>query len=165
MSEHQRGLRAEGRRTERGGVPALAAVAMVGVSVGLFAFTFSYGEGTAYLSNDPAACANCHVMAEPYESWRRSSHRNVAVCNDCHLPPGFLGKWLTKADNGLLHSWAFTTNDFHEPIRIKPRNARRTQQACLACHGPLVHALEPAEAGGDMLACAHCHADVGHALR
>jgi cytochrome c nitrite reductase small subunit len=143
----------------------LLAAAAAGTLLGAFAFAFEYGDGSAYLSNDPRACANCHVMLGHFDSWQKSRHHHVAVCNDCHLPPGFAGKWLTKLDNGTLHSLAFTLGGFPDPIRIKPRNARRTQRACLGCHSELAHALAPVEAGGDMLACVHCHADAGHALR
>jgi len=153
------------RRRERGGVLPWVAALMLGVLVGVGGFTFAYGDGTAYLSNDPEACTNCHVMEGHFDSWRASSHAPVAVCNDCHLPPDFVGKWVTKADNGLLHSLAFTTGDFHEPIRIKPRNARRTQQACLDCHRGIAHAVAPAGPDRDTLECVHCHGDVGHAQR
>jgi cytochrome c nitrite reductase small subunit len=75
----------------------------------------------------------------------------VATCGDCHLRDDFIGKWLTKADNGFFHALAFTTGNFHEPIRIKPRNRRVTQQACLSCHGALVDSLLPAHRAGEML--------------
>ena len=29
--------------------------------------------------------------------------------------------------------------DFHDPIMIKPRNARILQENCLRCHGDFVH--------------------------
>lgn len=141
------------------------AALLLGVLAGVGGFTLAYGDGTAYLSDDPEACGNCHVMDDHLDSWSASSHARVAVCNDCHLPPDFVGKWVTKADNGLLHSLAFTTGGFHEPIRIKPRNARRTQAACMACHGDLAHAVAPARPDREALACVHCHADVGHARR
>lgn len=144
-------------------IPALAGI--LGVGAGLGIFTFGYGDGAAYLSNEPAACANCHVMQGHYDSWTKSSHRNSATCNDCHLPPDFAGKWITKADNGFFHSLAFTTDSFHEPIRIKARNRRVTQSACLHCHADFVDSLRPAESGGDMPLCAGCHTDVGHARR
>lgn len=134
----------------------------VGTVGGLGAFTFGYGDGAAYLSRDPAACANCHVMQGHYDTWQRSGHAHVAVCNDCHLPPGFVGKWVTKMDNGFFHSLAFTTGDFHEPIQIKPRNRRVTQRACLGCHSDLVNHMLPAEEGDEMLLCVSCHAGVGH---
>lgn len=143
----------------------IAAVASLGVLAGIGGFTLAYGDGTAYLSNDPNACTNCHVMQEHFDSWQQSSHRHVAVCNDCHLPPDFVGRWVTKADNGVMHSIAFTTGQFPRPIRIKPRNARRTQRACVGCHSPFVNALAPVQPGGDVVPCVHCHAAVGHALR
>jgi len=143
---------------------AIAAVIMVGVLGGLGTFTFVYGKGYTYLGTDPAACANCHAMTDHYSAWQASSHKNVATCNDCHLSHYPIGKWITKADNGFFHSIAFTTDMFHEPIEIKPRNRRVTQAACLYCHEDFVHALE-ADAGGEDLLCARCHTDVGHAQR
>jgi cytochrome c nitrite reductase small subunit len=158
-----------GRRRSRwarrlGVLPVAMAIAL-GVLVGIGSFTFGYGDGWAYMSNDPAACANCHVMDDHYSSWQASGHAHVAVCNDCHLPHDFVGKWVTKADNGFFHSLAFTLDNFHEPIRIKPRNRRVTQSACIDCHSDFVHNMLPERPEGDMLMCIHCHSDVGHALR
>jgi cytochrome c nitrite reductase small subunit len=141
----------------------VAFAVMLGVLIGLGAFTFGYGKGASYLSNNPQGCANCHVMQEHYDTWQHSSHSRVAVCNDCHLPHHPIGKWVTKADNGFFHSLAFTLEDFPDPIRIKPRNRRVTQGACLHCHADYVHAILPAEPGGEMLACVRCHSNVGHA--
>lgn len=154
-------------RTRRRRLSLLAAAVALplGPLLGLGAFTFGYGEGHAYLSNDPRACANCHVMQDHFDSWLASSHARVAACNDCHLPHDFVGKWVTKADNGFFHSLAFTLGDFHEPIRIKPRNRRVTQGACLVCHRDVVHGMLAAHGSGDTLLCVHCHSDVGHALR
>ena len=153
-------------RTPRRRRVLLVSLAVVfGALGGLGAFTFGYGDGTAYLKNDPASCANCHVMQGHYDTWLNSSHKDVATCNDCHLPHDFAGKWVTKADNGFFHSLAFTTGEFHEPIQIKPRNARVTQNACLHCHGEFVHPLLPSTDNQGMLDCVHCHTDVGHAQR
>ena len=144
--------------------PSSVAVAF-GAFFGLSLFTLGYGEGWAYLIDNPVHCANCHVMQGHFDSYVKSSHRAVATCNDCHLRHDFVGKWLTKADNGFFHSVAFTTGWFPDPIRIKPRNRRVTQEACLHCHKQAVNGLLPAHQGGDMLLCASCHSDVGHALR
>lgn len=143
----------------------VAIMVMGGMLAGIGAFTFGYGKGASYLSNDPAACANCHIMQDHYNMWLNSSHHAVATCNDCHLSHHPIGKWIVKADNGFFHSLAFTTGQFHEPIQIKERNRRVTQQACLYCHSDFVNHMLPAEPGGDMLSCVHCHADVGHAGR
>ncbi|MFH1497144.1 MAG: cytochrome c nitrite reductase small subunit [Verrucomicrobiota bacterium] len=148
-----------------GGAVYLALGAGLGVTGGLGVFTFGYGQGHSYLSNDPAACINCHVMEPYYATWQNSSHHHVAVCNDCHLSHHPLGKWVTKADNGFFHSLAFTLDNFHEPIRIKPRNRRVTQAACLHCHAEVVHQMFPSAPREEMLMCVTCHGDVGHVLR
>lgn len=159
----QRGTRKQTLQQAAGWLSAALAIAF-GILVGIGAFTFGYGKGAAYLSNDPASCANCHVMQGHYDSWQHSSHQHVAVCNDCHLPHDPIGKWVVKGDNGFFHSLAFTLENFHEPIQIKPRNRRVTQHACMHCHEDFVHSLLPAEEGEGMLNCIHCHYEVGHAF-
>jgi cytochrome c nitrite reductase small subunit len=166
QDEAGRLLRSRQRRRSlwmRLGFFPLAFASAVGVLAGVGAFTFGYGKGWSYLSNDPLVCANCHVMQGHFDSWQKSSHQHVAVCNDCHLPHHPVGKWIVKGDNGFFHSLAFTLDNFHEPIQIKPRNRRVTQQACLHCHDDFVHMMLPAEPDGDVLQCIHCHYDVGHA--
>ncbi len=136
-----------------------------GVFCGLGTFTFGYGRGASYLSNNPDTCINCHVMQGHYDAWEKSSHARVAVCNDCHLPHTLIGKYVTKADNGFLHSLAFTLQNFHEPIVIKPRNHRVTQGTCIDCHQDFVHDITAVNWPQGSLDCVHCHRDVGHALR
>jgi cytochrome c nitrite reductase small subunit len=145
-------------------------VVLLGMCAGLGVYTFGYGKGASYLKNDPSACANCHVMQEHFDTWQQSSHHHVATCNDCHLPHNPVGKLVVEADNGFFHSLAFTLQDYHDPIQIKPRNRVVAQNACLSCHGDLVHCMLPAAStqgamAGEILLCVHCHADVGHAFR
>jgi cytochrome c nitrite reductase small subunit len=153
------------RHARRLGRGALLFAVCLGLLVGLGTFTFGYGKGASYLSNDPQTCVNCHVMQEHLDSWQHSSHHHVAVCNDCHLPHDPIGKWVTKADNGFFHSLAFTLGNFKNPIQIKPRNRAVTHSTCIDCHEAVAHSLLPAVVGQDMLSCVHCHAEVGHALR
>jgi cytochrome c nitrite reductase small subunit len=134
----------------------------IGLAAGIGGYTFVYAKGGSYLTNDPAACANCHVMQEQYDGWIKSSHRAVAVCNDCHTPPGLVGKYATKASNGFWHSFAFTTGWHPDPIFITPRNRRITNHACRKCHEDVVLAIEgPHEEMGE-LDCIRCHDQVGH---
>lgn len=136
--------------------------ALCGILVGVGAYTFLYAKGGSYFTSDPAACANCHIMAEEYTSWMKSSHRAVAACNDCHTPPGFIPKYLTKASNGFWHSFAFTSGNFPEPLRIKPHNREITERACRHCHGEIVTAIEGPHADAPELSCVRCHRSVGH---
>ncbi len=144
-------------------LPALSSLALA-ILVGLSIATFRYAEGFSYLSSDPAACTNCHIMWPQYDSWLKSSHKAVAGCVDCHLPQDFLGKYLAKVENGWNHSRAFTLQDFHEPIIIATKNSRILQRSCLDCHADLVHA-QVGERAADAPRCVHCHATVGHGER
>ena len=137
------------------------AAALVGIAVGIGSFTFVYARGAAYLTDDPAACANCHVMNEQYRGWQTSSHHAVATCNDCHTPHGFFSKYFVKALNGYHHSSAFTLGGFHEPIRITPRNREVTEQQCRHCHAEIVEAITGPHTGEDV-SCIRCHNAVGH---
>jgi cytochrome c nitrite reductase small subunit len=142
---------------------ALSAALLLGCTLGLGGFAFVYGKGASYLSTRPEACANCHIMWPQYDSWVASSHQHVAVCSDCHLPHATIPKYISKADNGLMHSWAFTFQNFPEPIRIKRRNFHILQRNCVECHRDIVHELLPATEAGEAVQCIHCHVNVGHA--
>ena len=148
----------ERRRMMFVGLPAI----LVGILLGVGAYTFLYAEGLSYLSDDPETCINCHIMQAQYDSWQKSSHHAVAVCVDCHLPHDFLGKYFAKADNGWHHSKAFTLQNFHEPIMIKASNARILQDNCLACHDDLVHELAArVDGSAEEVRCVHCLVTAG----
>ena len=133
-----------------------------GVIVGIGGFTVIYARGYSYLTNDPAACVNCHVMREQFDGWVKSSHRSVATCNDCHTPHDFFGKYYTKARNGFWHSFYFTTGGFPEPIRIGEHNREVTESTCRSCHEAITQAIEGAHAQMGTLSCTRCHSNVGH---
>jgi cytochrome c nitrite reductase small subunit len=162
--------------------------AALGAATGLGAFTFIYAKGASYLTTDPAACANCHIMAEHFAAWQRSSHRAVATCADCHMPHNVVGKYAAKASNGFWHSVAFTTGRHPDPLLIKPHNRAIVERACRDCHEPIVGAIEMGEAprastgpgptvsrpqvhdgigttGTTRLSCVRCHVHVGHWIR
>ena len=140
---------------------AILAAAILGAATGLGLFTFVYARGSSYLGNDPATCANCHVMQDHFQAWRKSSHHAVAACNDCHAPPGGLRKYWVKAVNGFHHSYAFTSGDFHEPIRISSRNRAVTEEQCRRCHEDLTQTMGHAAD----VSCIRCHDSVGHRVR
>ena len=53
--------------------------AVIGIAAGVGAHTFVYAdEGASYLTNDPAACADCHIMGGHYSGWLKSGRRSVA---------------------------------------------------------------------------------------
>lgn len=142
---------------------AIILAVLLGILIGTGAFTFKYAEGFSYFSADPKACVNCHIMTPQYDSWQKSSHHAAANCVDCHLPHGFIGKYIAKAENGYHHSKAFTLQNFHEPIMIKEKNHRILQHNCVECHKDMVHDMFRGDMGNpDAVSCIHCHAAVGH---
>ncbi len=136
---------------------------LLGGLIGLGGYTFWYGQGFSYLANDPAACKNCHIMNEQYDSWVKASHHAVATCNDCHTPHAFIPKYFTKAENGFWHSKGFTLQDFHEPIRIRPHNKRVLNANCRDCHRELVSEVVFTHGQDESrFDCIRCHATAGH---
>ena len=134
---------------------------VIGISAGIAGYTFVYARGYSYLSNDPKACANCHIMSEQYSAWLASSHRSVAGCNDCHTPPDFVGKWVTKGTNGFWHSYYFTSGTFPDPIQITPKSAAITERACRKCHDEMAAAIDGIHSNQEA-SCLKCHRSVGH---
>jgi cytochrome c nitrite reductase small subunit len=143
-------------------VAIIAVAVLVGGLAGLGGYTFVYAKGYSYLTNDPRACANCHVMNDHFAAWTRSSHRSVATCNDCHTPPGLVPKYATKASNGFWHSFYFTTGGYPDPIRITGRNRSATEQACRHCHDELTQSIDAGHGPGRDVSCLRCHETVGH---
>ncbi len=166
----------------------IAAAVAIGLAIGLGGFTFVYARGASYLTNDPEACGNCHIMNDHLDAWFKSSHHAVAGCNDCHTPHNVVGKYVTKARNGFWHSFYFTTGRFPDPLRITEGNRAVTEGTCRYCHGDIVAAIDPPArhtadarptgvssdsartaappgAAAEELSCIRCHRYVGHLVR
>jgi cytochrome c nitrite reductase small subunit len=135
--------------------------ALIGLTVGLGLYTFVYARGYSYLTNDPRACANCHVMQEYYDAWIKSPHRAAAVCNDCHTPHNFVGKYATKVENGFGHSFAFTSGWYSDNIIIEDSDASVTESTCRFCHEQITTAIAGPH-NSKTISCIRCHSDVGH---
>ena len=136
---------------------------LLGCALGLGSYTFVYAKGYSYLTDDPGACANCHIMREQFDGWTRSSHRSVAVCNDCHTPPGVIPKYVTKARNGFWHSFYFTTGDVPraDPDHVDATWASRNRRAGSATAKSSMRSTQP-PSGPARLSCVTCHRSVGH---
>jgi cytochrome c nitrite reductase small subunit len=156
--------------------------ALLGMTAGLGLFTFGYARGYSYLTNDPAACANCHIMREHHDAWMKGSHHAVATCNDCHTPHTLVRKYLVKARNGFWHSFYFTVGGYPDPLRITPPNHEVTEHACRYCHAEITDAIDhPAQLSSpsaptgpyvaarydepEQISCVRCHRYVGHWVR
>lgn len=135
---------------------------LIGALTGLCIYTFTYAGGHAYLSSDPKACTQCHVMQEHFDSWQKSSHHAVAKCVDCHLSHNPVKKWVDKGENGALHSMHFTLNTHPDPIKLRSWHKGTVLGNCLRCHQGLVDDVHRDPRGKDGLDCLHCHQGVAH---
>jgi cytochrome c nitrite reductase small subunit len=145
--------------------------ALVGALGGAAGYTAHYASATSYLSDDPKACINCHIMNEQYNAWSSSPHHARASCNDCHVPhDSVLSKYYVKAEHGYRHSKGFTFQDFHEPIQMKESSRRVVIDNCVRCHEAMTHEIRlaaPGNAPGSAgltggVDCLHCHSSVAH---
>jgi cytochrome c nitrite reductase small subunit len=140
-------------------VSLVALAATAGLAAGAGGYAFAYAKGTSYLGNDPATCANCHVMSGHLEGWQASSHHQVATCNDCHTPAARVSKYAVKAGNGWHHSMAFTVGGFPDVIRARPESRAVIEGQCRHCHAEIIAAMTM---GRDDVSCIRCHDTVGH---
>ena len=118
----------------------------------------------AYVAH-PVLSADSEVAATPDKVARGKYLVTIAGCNDCHTPPGPVAKYVTKAQNGFWHSFAFTTGLFPDEIQITPRNHDVTERACRKCHEPITQQIDSSHAEKsekDELSCVRCHRSVGH---
>ncbi|MGG8494976.1 cytochrome c nitrite reductase small subunit [Tenacibaculum sp. TC6] len=111
------------------------AVISIGIVTGLAFFMAKEASLVSYMSDDPLACVNCHVMTPMYNSWMHSSHREWASCNDCHVPhDNVVNKYFFKAKDGLFHASVFTARAEPEVMFMREASQEVVQNNCIRCH-------------------------------
>lgn len=136
-----------------------------GVIVGLLIDLFYVSNAASYLSDDPATCMNCHVMGPQHASWRNSSHREHATCNDCHVPhDSVVNKYLFKAKDGIRHASLFTIRgkNQHQTVQMLEAGQKVVQQNCLRCHAQHLGDTHLVSPEGTDRNCWECHRQVPH---
>lgn len=142
---------------------------LIAFFVGIFIYAIYVSNAVSYLSDDPKTCVNCHVMRPEFATWQHSSHREVAVCNDCHVPHNnVVNKYFFKAKDGLRHATMFTLRMEPQVIKMHEAGQRVVQENCKGCHqrvnqdvGLLNISLEDKQHGEGKL-CWDCHREVPH---
>lgn len=138
---------------------------VMGILAGFVIFLVYISRFHAYLSEDPKTCINCHVMSSQYASWFHSSHREVATCNDCHVPhDNIFNKYYFKASDGLRHASIFTLRNEPQVIRIREEAKPVVQDNCIRCHESLFHgpSLSGVSQRVETRLCWGCHREVPH---
>jgi len=108
---------------------------LAGIFFGLAAYAFYISRAPSYLSDEPETCINCHVMNPQFNDWAHSSHREVATCNDCHVPhDNVFRKYAFKMQDGLRHATIFTLRTEPQTIYILEAGKKAVQANCIRCH-------------------------------
>lgn len=135
------------------------------MTIGLALYTFVYAKGFSYLSSDPEACVNCHIMQDEYDGWAAGVHSDAATCADCHLPHDNIAhKLYVKAEDGFLHGFKFTTGWHPENIEARDSSLAITNTACLECHSDITSDIRHLgyDKDDEVFDCVRCHSGVGH---
>lgn len=151
---------------QRWRVPVILAA---GIFSGFGALAFHISNASSYLTDDPRACVNCHVMDAQYATWQHSSHARVAVCNDCHVPhENPVLKYAFKAMDGTRHAFMFTFHMEPDVIRMHAPGQWTVQNNCIRCHEGTVSSAQHLAvtrqevAAGTGKLCWDCHREVPH---
>ncbi len=137
---------------------------LAGVALGLAVLLVRIANATSYLSDDPRACINCHVMTDAYASWQRGSHGRVAVCVDCHVPhDNPVAKYAYKARDGLKHSYVFTMGREPQVLNLSAPAVPVIQSNCVRCHAQQLRMMRLTESGERR--CWDCHQNVHGKVR
>ncbi len=92
------------------------------------------------LTDHPRFCASCHTIAPSYESWTKSSHKEV-TCVACHVRPGLEG-WLH--DKALAGTKDVAIYLFGHPADPHNLQAAVSSEVCLSCHRHILRVSEVA---------------------
>lgn len=140
-----------------------------GIIAGTVLFILYVSKAHSYLSDDPKTCTNCHIMSPQYATWTHSSHREVANCNDCHVPHNnVFNKYYFKAKDGLRHATMFTLRLEPQVIFIHEEGAEVVHNNCIRCHSKLlndpklVSAVSGHSAHMNDRKCWECHRETPH---
>ncbi|MEM1137088.1 MAG: cytochrome c nitrite reductase small subunit [Bacteroidota bacterium] len=110
-------------------------IILLGAVVGLAFYMVNAANVTSYLTDNPRACINCHVMTTEYITWNHSAHREVATCNDCHVPhENVLKQYAFKAKDGLYHATIYTLRAEPQAIIMHEAGREVVQNNCIRCH-------------------------------
>jgi nitrate/TMAO reductase-like tetraheme cytochrome c subunit len=121
----------------------MVSIRTLGLGLGLVVAIGVVGLGGAIeVTSQPNFCGSCHIMEPYWESWKNSSHRNIA-CVECHISPGVTAELRKKYEALSMVVKYFTGTYSTNPW------AEVDDAACLRCHERRL--LQGKELFGDVL--------------
>lgn len=105
-------------------------------------------------------CKSCHIMNNVYDSFKDSTHAELA-CADCHLPhDSLINKYTFKAKSGLGHVYYNTLGEDKIPEVLHPTDGSKKaiNSNCISCHkSTLDNVTHDAKES-----CSECHQSIPH---
>jgi cytochrome c nitrite reductase small subunit len=105
-------------------------------------------------------CKSCHIMNNVYDSFKDSTHAELA-CGDCHLPhDSLVSKYTFKAKSGLGHVYYNTLGEEKIPGVLHPTKASKEaiNHNCMNCHKSTLENVSHDAKDS----CTECHQSVPH---
>lgn len=144
-------------------------IVLLGAFCGIVVYAAIVSNAVSYLSDSPATCVNCHIMAPHYATWQHSSHREHATCSDCHVPQDNIFRhYYYKANDGSRHAAIFTMRAEPDVIMMHEAGKMVVQENCIRCHDftnervSAYHVTAQSARRGEGKLCFDCHRDVPH---
>ncbi|MFM8551322.1 MAG: cytochrome c3 family protein [Nitrospiraceae bacterium] len=110
------------------------------ILVAIFVGALALGGAAVPLTNHPQFCASCHNIRPSYDSWVKSSHKEVE-CVACHVRPGVEGFIRDKAYAGLKDVSIYL---FGTPTDAHTLQATVSSEVCIGCHRAILRVSEVA---------------------
>ncbi len=117
-------------------MPNLSACAVLLATAG----AVTLGGVGLHFTNAPRFCASCHTIAPSYESWAKSSHKEVS-CVDCHVRDTVQGWLHDKAYAGTKDVLKTVFGTGAEPYNL---DATVYSEMCVGCHRQILRVSEVA---------------------
>ncbi len=108
------------------------------VVLAVVAGAVALGGAGLHFTNAPSFCATCHTVAPSYESWIKSSHKEVS-CVDCHVRDTLTGWLHDKAYTGTKDVLLTLFGRGSDPHNL---NATVYSEMCMGCHREILRVSE-----------------------
>ena len=103
-----------------------------------------------YMTDDPAACANCHVMREQFRGLAEVLPSGGRRLQRLSYPRRTFPKYFTKALNGMNHSMA-SPQGTSRMTSSSPAGITGLPRAFLKCHADVTDMVRSTRSRGDSL--------------
>ena len=113
-------------------IPGVVLGVLLGTTIGVGAYTFAYAKGWSYLTDDAAACANCHIMRQEYDGFWHSFYFTSGVYED-NIQINPHSREIVEEACRHCH------NEIVEAIEGSHPAHTNQQLACLRCHISVGH--------------------------